>query len=97
VQVRRELYPIGYRRLIKVDLKSRELNEPELHDSTAPAPGVAIPRFETRCDGLLAIPYQLAQTNLDFRIHLLVLEVQQALFLERGLPVEGVFCAKDQI
>lgn len=76
------------------DLKP--LIEPGLHDSTALAPAAAIPRLRMDCDGLLGIPYPQAQTIPGLHILLLVLEVQQALFLERGLPAEGVFCAKDR-
>ena len=83
-----------YQQLIKDELKSP--NDPGLHDSTALAPAAAIPQFGTDCDGLLVIPHPQAQTNPGLHILLLDLEVQQALFLERGLPAEGVFCAKDR-
>lgn len=69
-------------------------NEPGFHDSTAPVPAAAIPRFGMDCDGLLAIPYLQAQTNPGLHILLLVLQVQLALFRERGLLAEVVSCAK---
>ena len=90
------LYPTGHQSLKKVDLKSRGLNEPELHDSTALAPAAAIPQLEMDCDDLVAIPHPQVQTSPGFHIHLLVLGVREVLFLECGLPAEGVFYVKDQ-
>ena len=79
---------------MKEDLKL--LNEPGFHDSTALAPAAAILQFGMDCDGLLVIPYLQAQTIPGLHILLHALQVQQALFQERGLLAEVVFCATDR-